>query len=196
MESIKLWGLDFDWGGDLRTRFASLSNPDLDYGTSDGEAALDLRGRVSLKVTGGSPFYCNSLLQWGNVELTEEDLEIADYLDLEMKEIYLGFKGPYLKLKAGIIDMNTPGGFVYDSDEWGLQIKYNFFDVVTAKAFYSAADLTEGSNDSEIPLEYMDNLFFFGLEQDSFLDLDLWTMYYHGDTQEFAFHSWWMGLER
>ncbi len=193
--SYRLGPLNIDLGGDLRSRMAWLSNPDLDYGTSDSEGALDMRGRLKMNVSGDSPFYFRTLLQLGDLELSDDSLELGDFTNLEMKELYLGFKGSRLKLKVGIIDLNTPGSYVYDSDELGIQVKYDFFDIVTARAFYSAEDLTDGSNESPQPGEYMDHLLFMGLEQDHLLDLDLWTMYYHGATQDFLFNSWWIGVE-
>ena len=189
-----LFGLNFELAGDIRTRSAYLNNYDMDYDTSDGEVAWDVRGRINMNVTWGSPLYVRSLLEWGNVELTQDDLSLEDLNDLEMRELYLGYKNPSLKVKAGIIDMNTPGGYVYDSDEWGIQVKYHF-DFMEAKAFYSAADLTEGSNESITPAEYMDNLIFLGLHQETYLNLDLWSMYYHGDTEDFTFNSCWLGIE-
>ncbi|MDC7233796.1 MAG: hypothetical protein PQJ58_11230 [Spirochaetales bacterium] len=189
-----LWGIDFDMGGEIRTRSAYLNNYDMDYETADGSIAWDARGRLGLKVTWDSPFYVNSLLEWGNVEFTQEDLSFGDVLDLEMKELYLGFQENSFKMKAGIIDINTPGNYVYDSDEWGLQGKYDF-DFLKLKTFYSAANLTEGNNESTQPLEYMDHLFYLGVNQDTLLDLDLWSMFYHGDTEELTYNSCWLGFE-
>ncbi|MDC7220292.1 MAG: hypothetical protein PQJ59_10145 [Spirochaetales bacterium] len=190
---FNILGLDFDLGGDLRSRSAYWINPDLDKESSDSEFSSDIRGRLELKVTRDSPFYGKALLEWGNIEWTDSPGS-EEWLDLEFREFYVGFKNDKLKVKAGAIDLNTPGGYVYDSDEWGFQVKYDF-SLLEAKLFYTPADLTEGSNDSMEPGEYMDHLIFLGVTQDKYLDLDIWGMFYHGATEEFTFNSFWFGTE-
>ncbi|MDC7222112.1 MAG: hypothetical protein PQJ60_00155 [Spirochaetales bacterium] len=189
--------MNFAFAGELRARSAYLNNFDMDYTESDGDLAGDVRGRLKLKVTGQSPLYFKGMLEWGNVEISD-DLSAEDLWDLEMRELYLGFKKSSWKVKAGIIDLETPGGYVYDSNEWGLQVKYDFSSIdLDIKMFYSAADLTEGTNESQMPAEYMDHLVFLGVHQEEYgdLDLDLWGMFYHGDTEEFVFNSYWFGTE-
>jgi hypothetical protein len=188
-----IFGLNFSLGGELRNRSSYWVNPDLDTDTEDNEFSSDVRGRLELEITGDSALYGKTLLEWGNIELTDE-LTKDDLLELELRELYIGLKYYGLKIKAGAIDLNTPGGYVYDSDEWGIQIKYDF-DFLEAKLFYTPIDLTEGSNESLEPAEYMDHLVFLGLKQDYYLDLDLWGMYYHGATEDFTFNSYWFGTE-
>lgn len=192
---LELWGFGFDFDGEVRNRFAFFNNYDMDYDTSDGKVADDLRARLALEVTSDSPFYYMLMLELGNIQF-DADLKAIDFVSLELKEIYAGYDSSFIDGKLGLIDVKTAGGAVYDDDSFGIQVKADF-DFLQAKSFFTMPELVDETLTFVDGLENLNYLFYLGVQQEKFIDVDLWGMFLWDNSPEdyYYYYCIWTGIE-
>jgi hypothetical protein len=191
---LELWGLNFEFSGEVRSRFAFFNNYDMDYDTNDGKVAADIRTQFSTEITTESPLYFNILLELGNIEF-DEDLEFTDFFLIELKEIYAGYEWSFIGGKAGIIDVKTPGSSVYEDDNFGLQAKADF-SFMKVKSFFTMPELIDDSYEVVDGLANLNYLFFLGFEQEKYVNVDLWGMFlWDNSPEDFYYYCFWTGIE-
>lgn len=185
-----LLGFEIDVDGELRSRTAYLNQ----FYPDDKSLMSDMKGELSIEISNDSPFYFNSLFEVGNIEL-DDDLVFKDFTELEVKELYFGFDSGLIDSKVGIIDIKTPGGYVYSGEDTGMQLKIDF-DSFKLKTFYTLPNLVE--EDLEV-LDDMDNLnklFYLGIEKDTSYKYDIWAMFLDDNSQDdYDYFSGWIGWE-
>lgn len=193
-------GLEYEYGGEVRTRFAYENNPDLDYDTSDGSVAADFRALFNFKLKTSVPLYFYINLELGNIALNEELFTTDNFLEnieLETKDLYVGFDFWMFDIKTGLIVTESPSNIVIDEDNAGIKVKANF-DVAKIKAFYSLSNLVDGYFNFIENEEGLNQLFFLGAETDNYLNsnFNVWGMVLDGnDHDSFSYIPFWTGIE-
>lgn len=187
---FSLFGFDIDIDGKLRVRTAYLD----EFYPEDLYTMGDAKAKLSIDISNESLFYVNSLFEIGNIEFGD-NFEIEDLSDLEVKELYIGLDSELLDSKIGIIDVNTPGDYVYSDENAGLQVKYQFNDF-DFKAFYSMTNLI--ADDLEIVEDQTDinHLLYAGIQRDTSYKYDIWAMFLDDNSQDdYDYFSAWIGWE-
>lgn len=191
---VELWGMNLEFEGDVRSRFAYFNNYDMDYSTSDPKIAVDIRARFAIDIETKSPFYFRIDLELGNIEF-DKDLKASDFFMIELKEFYGGYDWNYVNGKAGIINVKTPGSAVYKDENFGLQAKIDF-DVFKAKTFFTLPNLISDPYEFVDEISNLSYLAYLGASQDKYIDTDLWTMFlWDNGPEDFYYYCFWTGLE-
>jgi len=112
----------------LRVRFVQMNNKDQDSSRAADFHLIDMRGRLGIKLTDkNSPFYFYYKLEVGNLGWGEPLVGSSlgnDGVNLETKNLYIGYKKQGFRGKIGLIPFGTPLGAAFDNDLAGLKITY------------------------------------------------------------------------
>ncbi|MDC7227713.1 MAG: hypothetical protein PQJ61_13195 [Spirochaetales bacterium] len=191
---------EFEYDGDIRTRFAYENNWDLDYDTSDGAAAADIRVRFNLDVTTPIPLYLFYKLEWGNISLDEDFRDEDNFLEtikLETRQLGAGYEFSIYDIKAGLIATDSPSDTVINEDNFGFKINADT-DYAGIKSFYSMPNLVDAYFNFIESSDDLNQLFFISAESEDYLDSEfrLWTIFLDGnDSDSFTYNPCWLGFE-
>lgn len=163
-----LGAMEFDLEGDVKGRSELNIIPETDV-------EFDIRTRAELSIGFDSPLYISSKFELGYIDLDDE-LELKDFTNIETKNLYMGYETETIEILAGMIDLSSPGKNVYDSENFGLRLKYKKFDY-TLESFYSLTNLLSDSLELNTKSEELNHLLFTGLKYDNLFESELWGMY-------------------
>lgn len=182
-----LGAADYDFDGEVKLRSQTTT-------TDKTEQEFDLRVQGSLLIEYDSPFFFYLALELGYINL-DEYLLFTDFLDLEAKNMFLGYKSDNLESSFGIISINTPGKYVLDSESFGAEAKLDYSDF-SLEGFYSLPNLIDDSLSIIMPEEDLSHILFADIKYDKMFEPELWVMYLADNShQYYSYYSYWLGLE-
>lgn len=179
ISTISLYSIEIDFGGEASVK---TSNYDAQFRTQ-------FYGDLHFSET----LFVKSLIEIGYLDLNQ-DTVLEDFINVETKQLYMGYDSDNLEIKAGIIKMKSPGEFIYENEDPGIQLKLYHNDL-SFKSFYSLPNLLNNSLeilDDKINLNHM---IYTGLSLDGDIEIDLWGAYFDDNRYPlYSYNLFWAGV--
>ena len=166
-----LYGLVVKVDGEFRTRFCYFINKDMDFTRNADFGGLDSRARFKMEFGADSPFYLTSQVEIGNINwgsIGDGGAQGADAVNLEMKNLFAGYRSQIFKAKLGIFGFSTPFKAEIDDDLIGLSLKLNMpeyeIQAVYSCLFSGTNEARNSEDNSSFELNNLDDAHFVYLE--------------------------------
>lgn len=151
---VSVYGVSVDYDGDVRSRFVGmLQQQPLATNALQNAGILDSRLRLGFKITDkGLPWYGYYKMEVGNLTWGDDfsgGAVDADGINVETKNLFVGYRDSMFDIKAGILPFAAPGKAVIDTDLAGLDGGF-VFGSLHGEVLYSrllAGDVTNESVD-------------------------------------------------
>lgn len=149
--------LDFSLDGDVRSRYCYMIDKHGSFEVATNFDIWDVRGRLGAKLETSNGFFAYYKLELGNIAFGEPYMggaQGSDVVNIETKNVFVGYDGDFLKGKVGLFDFNTPLGGEIDDDLAGINLKFTILKNIHIEAMYSR--LYSGMSNTNMGID-MDN---------------------------------------